>query len=1342
MLVVRFQNVLFVLLMMSLSGCGLSASLQDLLSASKISPVKVDEGAAPINSINQGSYTFTGTCESDTSDFNIIAPFSENVTCNNGSWRVVKDLGSLPEGAVAIVTDLKDSNGKPIEFTLIKDTLPPVLTEMTLDFGKAYTKETLLNYSLTHTDGHQVYVTATAGCAAGGTWELLASSSLATIGSTEGVQTLYAKVKDLAGNESSCVSDSITLDITPPVVTGLANDAIPTKTKSWAWACTDVSSCRFRSLIDQSSSTTPTGAFSSATTTAQNSGDGIYYIHVQAEDEAGNIGSVVHVSAVLDNTGPSLSIGTPSPSTGNSSATFQWIISYTGAGSVGLADSDVTFSGTATAGCVASVTGAGTTSRTVSVTGCSGNGTLGISIAANTAQDALGNTSSAEGPSSTVVVNNVAPTYSVSSATPSTGVAATVFEWTVTYVGADTITLASGDIQYTSVSGTGAQNCAASIVTVSSLVRKVQITGCTGDGTFRLRIAAGSASNTAGNTAAGYTSSENVAVYNTPVIQYFLADVYGSYKTTDTPVLNWSAQSGRGTAPAKYEIAIGTTSGGTETLGWTDVGLVTTYVRTNLSLSYGTIYYARLRLTDTAGRVSAVSNLNFRSSWAGPTAVAYPDGQISTTTKDSSGRRIVGGSFTRIIQPIINASYLTGTDADGIFFSITHTLNGSISRQLEQADGKIIVVGSFTHAGSTESKYLARLNSDGSFDSSFVVQSGFSYTPSALAIQPDGKILLAGDFTSYKGVAASRMIRLNSDGTRDLSFDVGAGFNLNVASIAVQADGKILAAGRFTTFGGNSQKYLARLNNDGTIDSSLDLGTGFDNAVERVFSQSDGKIIVAGSFKTINGTARRVFARLNANGSLDTSFGGGEGFAYSTGPSVSVYAREVLQDSSGKFYVSGFFNRYDGAAVTGLVRMNNDGTLDTGFSMTIPDNPINVMAIQGTKLLVASSYSSAGRYSSLLRLNSNGALDSSFHYDQGDLDQAVNSILVRNSDGLVWLGGNFLSRRHRMDQRGIARFNTDGTFDTSFVSHFDVSGFNTVEKVIVQADGKILVQGSFLSYNFNSRAGILRLNIDGSLDSSFNPPTHGGIYSMALRADQKIYIGGEFDTNIGFSKVSLLNADGTVNNTLDGNDALDGDVTSLGMLSNGNLLIGGKFSSVGATTVKPLIVVDNSGALVFGFNWDGFTTETGVEVVKVEVDKAGEALVAATYDDVYETWNSGTSSYDYLPTKSLRVMRINLAGATYDSFNFQGDTNSAYLNAMATQPDGSILISASSFSDGSGSLRRYSGGAEDITFYAAGFSGPTCISAESNTSIFVGYGSQPFWKSRGFGGAGMSVISP
>src|SRR5262249_3692758 len=162
------------------------------------------------------------------------------------------------------------------------------------------------------------------------------------------------------------------------------------------------------------------------------------------------------------------------------------------------------------------------------------------------------------------------------------------------------------------------------------------------------------------------------------------------------------------------------------------------------------------------------------------------------------------------------------------------------------------------------------------------------------ALQPDGKILVAGNFFRYNGSATSGgVMRLNTDGTRDATFNAaGSGANGTVSAVAVQPDGKIVIAGLFISYNGVASDYVMRLNADGTRDPSFNpIGTGADNWVHALAVQSDGKIVIGGDFTGYNGDAAAsdYVMRLNTDGTRDTTFNAGGTGANAT---VNVIAVE------------------------------------------------------------------------------------------------------------------------------------------------------------------------------------------------------------------------------------------------------------------------------------------------------------------------------------------------------------------------------------------------------------------------------------------------------------------
>ena len=248
--------------------------------------------------------------------------------------------------------------------------------------------------------------------------------------------------------------------------------------------------------------------------------------------------------------------------------------------------------------------------------------------------------------------------------------------------------------------------------------------------------------------------------------------------------------------------------------------------------------------------------------------------------------------------------------------------NREIFSSAIQSDGKILIAGNFTSYNGVARNYLARLNTDGSLDAAFNAGPGPNSAILKIALESNGKIIIAGGFTQYNFIPVPYILRLNSDGTIG-SLNVGWGPNSSIRSTAIQADGKIIVVGPFTTFNSEARKDIARLNVDGTIDASFNSGTGTNSSITTVALQSDGKIIIGGSFTTYNGTVVNKIARLNSDGTLDASFTG-------TGANSTVLSTSIQPD--GKIIIVGIFNSYNGTAAYGIARLNINGTIDASFT--------------------------------------------------------------------------------------------------------------------------------------------------------------------------------------------------------------------------------------------------------------------------------------------------------------------------------------------------------------------------------------------------------------------------
>jgi uncharacterized delta-60 repeat protein len=365
-----------------------------------------------------------------------------------------------------------------------------------------------------------------------------------------------------------------------------------------------------------------------------------------------------------------------------------------------------------------------------------------------------------------------------------------------------------------------------------------------------------------------------------------------------------------------------------------------------------------------------------------------------------------------IAQPGSN-DHTFNTFDDGT--SVNGGLTGYAFSTAIQADGKIIVVGGFSHFNGTLRNNITRLNTDGSLDAAFNPGTGFNQAARSLAIQADGKIIVVGNFSHFNGTLTEYIARLNSDGTLDTSFDPpGTGISGYTYSTAIQADGKIIVGGEFIDFNGTTRNGIARLNSDGTLDTTFNPGTGFDSRVLSIAIQGDGKIMAGGRFHNFNGMARKNIARLNINGTIDTSFNPGTGFNMPGAGTFNSYVYSTAIQVDGKIVVGGLFNDFNGTAINFIARLNTNGTLDGAFNT-------------GT-----------------------------------GFDGYIFSITIQ-ADGKIIVGGDFTTFNGTA-RNNIVRLNTDGTLDTTF--NTSGTGFNgNVRSTAIQTDGKIIAGGEFTRFD-------------------------------------------------------------------------------------------------------------------------------------------------------------------------------------------------------------------------------------------------------------------------------------
>ena len=749
--------------------------------------------------------------------------------------------------------------------------------------------------------------------------------------------------------------------------------------------------------------------------------------------------------------------------------------------------------------------------------------------------------------------------------------------------------------------------------------------------------------------------------------------------------------------------------------------------------------------------------------------------QGAATAVQADGKILVAGTMTfgndrhacGIVRYNADASLDASFDGDGkVYAQIGQSGQLFTCRAIAvQTDGKIIVAGGTSPTGNSDFG-LIRFNQNGSLDTTFnntgIVTTNFdanSYDyANALAVQPDGKIVAAG--VSNTGGANFAVARYKANGSLDTSFNgTGkvstdyAGTNEQVDAVAVQPDGKIVAAGSILNGSGNYDYDFAlmRYNADGTLDAAFDgdgkLTTDFqDNRNDQahaVLIQPDGKIVAVGSAAITEDSVtsnRFALARYNANGSFDTSFDvdGKVTTRITTNFLSGGGAQAAALQSDGRIVATG--TSYIAGPDFTTVRYNPDGSLDTSLD---GDGKVTIdfltsgdyayaTAVQTDGKIVAVGYIqplSGGDDFALARYHPNGSLDQTFGgdgriiTDMGFPTTSGGQAVAAQTDGKIVVAG--YSYNGFNDDFAILRYNADGTRDFSFGTGgkvlTDISTYAQGERakaIAIQTDGRIVAAGQ-TTLTAGSDFALVRYLPNGALDTSFGSggvvatDFSGGSYdyanAVAIQADGKIVAAGVTSAGGSFDvAVIRYNADGTLDTTFD----VDGKVvTSFSSSSDygyavviqpdGRIVVAGSANLPTSFSDFILARYNADGSLDQSFDGDG----------KVSTDISGtndgaSALALQTDGKIVAAGGVLLGGQG-----NFALVRYNTDGSLDSSFDGDGKVTTNVLGgdnatSVAVQRNGRIVVAGSSYpgaNNNEASLARYNAdGSLDASFGTGG----------------------------------------
>jgi uncharacterized delta-60 repeat protein len=329
----------------------------------------------------------------------------------------------------------------------------------------------------------------------------------------------------------------------------------------------------------------------------------------------------------------------------------------------------------------------------------------------------------------------------------------------------------------------------------------------------------------------------------------------------------------------------------------------------------------------------------------------------------------------------------------------------------------------------------------------------------------------------------------------------------------------------------------------------------------------NGKIII-GKF----GSGPNSIIQINEDGTIDPSINFGTGFT--GGPNPQVVCIKSTPD--GKILVGGSFTTYNGSPILGLARLYPDGTLDTTFPGLPFQGPgwVNDVEIdESGKYLIGGNFFTNQFFNNFMCVEPNGTVDTTFIGNGQDVYGEIYDIEILDNNDII-IAGNF-NQYNNLTANRIIALNSDGSIDNSY--NFGNGANNSIFDITIQLNQKIVLAGFFTQFNGSNSSKICRLNQDGSLDATFNSgtgfPNNSYIWETYIKEDGKILVGGEFNSYNGVNRRSLiqLNNDGSVDMNFDtgigfNNGATLTPVKSLIILENEQILVGGYFTSFNGQT--------------------------------------------------------------------------------------------------------------------------------------------------------------------------------
>jgi len=395
------------------------------------------------------------------------------------------------------------------------------------------------------------------------------------------------------------------------------------------------------------------------------------------------------------------------------------------------------------------------------------------------------------------------------------------------------------------------------------------------------------------------------------------------------------------------------------------------------------------------------------------TGILSPDGEDTTgvftvswgaptlkTISNLGDRFILGGSFnsySNVGIPAVSSQFVIPIGED-MTFNFGTGFNQIVYSSLETNDGSYLIGGDFTTYNGLSASKIVKLSATGSIDNTFNTGIGFDNYVYPIIKTSDNNYLMGGLFSTYNGLSASKIVKLSATGSIDNTFNTGTGFDNLTISILETSDNCYLIGGYFTTYNGVTRNRIIKLTPTGSIDNSFNIGTGFNQDVYTITQTNDGGYLVGGNFTTYNGITKNKLVKLTPTGSIDNSFNIGTGF--------NNYVYTIAETNNG-YLVGGDFTTYNGVSVNRIVKLSATGSIDNSFNIGTGFN----QPVVSTNIITNQLYLISGDFTTyngssvnrILFLDNQGSITTTIDSLVQTIQNTYDNLLTYNNDyGIVY----------------------------------------------------------------------------------------------------------------------------------------------------------------------------------------------------------------------------------------------------------------------------------------------------------------------------------------------------